>query len=271
MFLKVVRVFLFIFSVFILVSCSDYNRVLKGTNNDLKFERGMEYYQKGKYEYAVNLFEDLIPIYRGTSKSEKVYYYFAMCFFNMEDYYTAGLYLRNFVKTFPKSELAESCAFTSAMCSYYNSPKYSLDQSETVAAINNLQLFLNRYPETSKKDSCNTLIQEMREKLEKKHYEISRQYYKTERYKAAVVSLRNTIKDYPNSTYEEDMMFMMLKANYELAVNSVKDKKLERLENTIKAYEDYVDRYPSSKRINQAENIYQNTRSQIEKSKTEAI
>ena len=59
----------------------------------------------------------------------------------------AAFYFKNFVRTYPTSKYAEESMFTAAYCYYLNSPAFSLDQSSTYKAIDELQLFANRYKE----------------------------------------------------------------------------------------------------------------------------
>ncbi|MGB0165797.1 MAG: outer membrane protein assembly factor BamD [Luteibaculum sp.] len=246
-------------------SCSKYMKIRKSSDNELKFEKAQEYFEKKDYERALPLLEDVVGAFRGTLKHETVYYLYASCYYELEDYFFAENYMRRFVKTFPRSKYAEECAFKSALCSYQLSPKYSLDQSFTYKAIDNLQLFIEDYPESEKRDTCNFLMTELNKKLELKSYENSKLYYKTLHYNSAVISLNNTLKDYPNTRFEEDIRFMILKSNYELASNSVIKKKKERLENTLEAYQKYIDKFADSKRAGQAENLYESTVKELER------
>ncbi len=265
MFFRTIRLILPIFLVFALASCSSYKRVLKSTDVEFKFKKAEEYFKAKKYGLVIPLMEDLIPSLRGTAKSEWVYYYYAMSHYHLDDYISASVYLKNFVKTFPKSELAEECSFLGAVCTYLQSPKYSLDQTETKNAITDFQLFLNRYPESNKRDTVNTLMIKCSEKLEQKAFEISKLYFKTEKYKSAVVAFDNTLKDFPNTRYEEEILLMTLRANYELAMRSIEEKKRERLENTVKSYQRYIDKYSQSKNTKDAEAIYKTTLQELEK------
>ncbi len=252
-------------TVAVLSACNQYSRVTKNPDAEYKYKKAVEWYEKGKYENAKTLFEDLIPIFRGTSKGEYVAYYRAMCFYQQKDYGYGAVYLKNFVKTFPKSDLSEKCSYLSAMCTFYQSPKYSLDQTDTHNAISDFQLFLNRYPESDKKDTVNIMMIQCREKLEKKSFEISELYFKTGYYKSAVISFENTLKEFPNTRYEEQLLLMMVEANYKLAANSVEDKMKDRLEATIKAYQRYIDKYSQSRNVKDAEAFYKLTVQQLDK------
>ena len=105
-----------------------------------------------------------------------------------------------------------------------------------------MQLFIEQYPSSDKRDTCNLLMTQLNRKLERKSYENAKLYYNTLHFKSAVISLNNTLQDFPNSVYEEDIRFLILRSNYELAINSVVSKKKERLEETVEAYQKYIDK-----------------------------
>ncbi len=269
MFFKVVRNALFIFTlVFVISSCSDYNKVLKSNDIDYKYNRAVEYYEKGEYAKALSLFDELGTLLRGTSRSEAVHGYIAECHFNLKDNYFAAYYYKNNAKSYPNSPKAEEALFKSAYCSYLNSPNYSLDQRETEQAIEEFQLFLNRYPKSTLKDSTNTMIAELRSKLESKAFENARLYYQTENYKSATVALNTMLREFPESPHREEIEFLIVKSNYLLAINSVDAKKEERFNATIEAYHKFVDDYGStSKLVKEAEVYYANSVRELDKIK----
>lgn len=248
----------------ILLACSDYNRALKSTDKDYKLEKADHYFQKEDYLKALAIYEECIPLCRGQACGEEVYWRYAFCHYGIEDFHLASYYFRTFAKTYPSGQYSEEASFLSAYCHYRNSPTWSLDQTDTRKAINEMQLFLNRYPQSARKDTCNALVDELRHKLEKKQYETAVQYYKTRRYRAAVIALENVLTDFPNSQYREEIMFHQLKANFDLAHHSIDAKVEERLKNTVASYHNFVDHYATSKKMNEAENIYNQCLKQLE-------
>jgi outer membrane protein assembly factor BamD len=240
---------------------------MKSSDVELKYRKAVEYFDDGEYSKALSLFDELGTLFRGSSRSEVVHYYIARCHYELEDYYFAGYYYKNFAKTYPASPLAEQCTFVSAYCSYLNSPSPSLDQADTQQAIDDFQLFLNKYPSTTLKDSANTMIDELRVKLETKAYGNAKLYYQTENYKAATVALQNLLKDFPNSAHKEEIEFLVIKSQYLLAVNSIETKKEERFNATVESYHKFVDSFKNSKYLKQAESYYVNSVRELEKMK----
>ncbi len=246
------------FLLLLIVGCTEYERVLKSSDYDRKYDMANKMYKKGKYIKALPLYEEVISIYSKLSeKGERAYYYLSYCHYNMGDYPIASYYFRNYTKTYPSSAHVEECAFMAAYCQVNSSPVSTLDQSSTYKAIDELQSFMNRYPNSSRKDTCNVIIDDLRDKLEIKAYDNAKLYYHMENYKAATVAFKNMLRDFPDTDYREEILFLTVKANYNLSVNSVEKKKIERFEETIKSYTKFVDNYPNSKKLREAEGFYQ--------------
>ncbi len=246
-------------------SCSDYNKVLKSSDIEFKYKRAVEYYEDERCYQALPVFEELIALTRGTQRAEQVYYYHAKSHYCAGDYYMANYYFTNFTKNFSYSPYAEECQFLAALCSYRLSPNFSLDQTDTKLALTELQLFMDRYPASALRDSCNTMITELNSKLELKSFEIAQLYVKTESFKSAVVALRNALRDYPNSVYREEMMFLMVKSSYLYATRSVEEKKMERFNEAIEHYFNFVAYFPNSARLKEAESFYESSRRETER------
>ena len=259
--LKSISLFFFII---ILSSCSKYQQLLKSTDLDHKYEMAIQYYNDEDYYKAFPLFEELITLFKGTSRAEEVYYYYAYCNYYLDDYMLASYYFKSFAKTYPNSKHTEECQFMNAYCYYMNSPILSLDQTNTYKAIDELQLFVNAYPQSTRISECNELIDELRHKLEVKTYKNSKLYYDLGGYKAAIVAFNNTLNEFPDTEYKEDIVFFILKANYLLASNSVESKKKERLQSTIDAYHTFIKIYPDSEYLKEAESIYKNSLRRLE-------
>jgi outer membrane protein assembly factor BamD len=248
-----------IVTLILLSSCGDYNKIVKSTDYEFKYKKSIEYYEDGEYVRAATLLKDLLNIYRGTSKADKVYYYYAKSEFGQKDNAMAGHYFKTLVKEFPRSEYAEESQFMVGYCFYLDSPNPRLDQTVTQNAIDALQLFINMYPRSNRLDEANRLIIEMRDKLVYKSYLSGKLYYDLKNYKAAVVALTSSLKDFPDTKYREELMFMLLKAKYLLATNSVVEKKRERLSSALDEYYTFVDEYPESKYRKEAEKYHSST------------
>jgi outer membrane protein assembly factor BamD len=242
-----IRLLSIISMFFILSSCSEYTRVQKGKDMDKKLDLAIRLYDKGDYFKALPLLEELITVFRGTKKAEKTYYYYAYTNYKLGDYESAAYDFENFAKTYPSSEFAEECAYMHAYCYYQDSPQYSLDQTNTYKAINELQLFTDRYPSSKRIEQCNKLIDQLRSKLELKNYENAEMYYNMDSYKAAIVTYRNLLHDFPSTHFREDALYKIVKCSYLLAENSIEEKKADRYAETIKSNTEFISAFPESR------------------------
>ncbi len=204
----------------------------------------MEYYEQEDYLKAQQLFDQVQAFFRGTDKAEKIAYFSAHCYYKQRDYILAGYYFKSFATNFSTSTFAEEALYLSAYCSYLDSPRSSLDQTSTSDAITSLQRFINQYPQSEKVPECNKLIDELRAKLEKKDIDIAMLYSRMSDYKASVVSLNNVLKDYPDTKSKELILFAILQAKYNYAVNSITEKRSERFNDALVAYEELVAGFP---------------------------
>lgn len=253
-----------VLTILLLVGSCRSNRIIKSSDPNQKYDQAMDYYKDKRYKMAAPLFEELISLYRGTTKSEKIYFYYAYSNFYMQNYILAGYYFDNFVKTYPNSEYTEESMFMSGFSDYMSSPEYTLDQEDTYRALTNLNTFLDVYPFSPLKDSCNVLINELRGKLEEKAFENAFLYFQTLEYQSALIAFKGVLRDFPESQYKEEVLYWMLVTYYEIAVKSVKDKQQERFEQVINAYYKFVDSYPESRKIADAEKYYKNSVKHIE-------
>ncbi|MBP7496448.1 MAG: outer membrane protein assembly factor BamD [Bacteroidales bacterium] len=251
--------------LFLFISCSKYQKLVKSTDNDKKYEAALSYYNKKDFYRALQLFDQFSGIYRGTSKGELIDYMYAKSYYEMNNYNLAAHYFSEFALKYPKSEKAEECAFLSAYCKYLESPQYSLDQTNTKQAIQELQLFINLYPLSSKRDECNKLIDNLRQKLELKAYEVAMLYYDTEEYNASITAFNTVISDYPDTGFKEQALYYIIKANFKLAINSIEIKKFDRYNSTLSAYRKFKEQFPESRYIKECNNIYNFSLKEINK------
>lgn len=248
-----------------LISCrSEYQKVLKGNDIPKKYELAKKYYNEKDYFRALELLEELVNVYRGSEEAETIYYYYAYCHYGLKDLITAQFHFKNFAEMYPRSKYAEECRYMNAYCYYLESPEYSLDQDNTYKAIEAMQLFINMYPKSERVQECNLIIDRLRDKLETKSYKNAILYYNIGDYKAAIFAFRNSINDFPDSKYREEMEFLTLKSSYLYAKMSIDEKKSERFLESRDYYQNFVDSYAKSKYLKEAEEINQGISAELQ-------
>ncbi len=260
-----------ILSVVILSSCNkqSYQKIVKSDDNDLKYQKATELFEAEKYSKALQLYEQLVPRERGRTRGEEVYYKYALCNFEINDYILAGFHFREFSNTYPKSEFAEEALFNSAYCYYLESPVWSLDQDITDEAIDEFELFVSRFPKSSKIDSCNTLIDEMRGNLQTKSYKNAILYYDIGYLRAAYISLENSLEDYPYSENREKILYYSYRANNEFASKSIESKKEERFTESFERKNNYTREFPNGEYIKDIEKLSNSVNNKKQKKEKE--
>lgn len=247
--------------------CGSYNRLFKGTNYNLKYSCALKYYKNKKYDKALGLFEELVPFLKGDTRGEMAAFLFAFSNFHVEDYESASFYFMIFSKSYPFSPHSENAAYMVAYCAYLSSPDIPLDPSNTYRAIQELQLFIDRYPTSARIPMCNTLIDKLRLKLETKDFRMAKQYYKMRQYKAAIASFKGVMTVYPDTEYREECLYLIIKSAYLYANDSFESKKYERYKMAVDNYYTFKARYATSKFLEELTKVFDDSKVQMEKYK----
>ena len=245
--LKITR---FILLAVILISfttaCNPYQKMLNNPDVAAKYKAAEAYYNTGEYRRANRLYEQILPSYRGKPQAQRVVFFFANSYLQIKDYYLAAYQFESFVKSYPKSNKIQEASFLAAKCYYMLSPNYSLDQANTNDALDKLQIFIDNYPDSEFLAEANTYVQELQTKLEKKDFEISKQYYTIRDYKSAINAFDNFISTYPGTPFKEDALYYKFLSSYEIATNSILSKQLSRLKELKDIYETLTRYYPET-------------------------
>ncbi len=229
-------------------SCkTEFEKIRAGGEPDVIYKKAFEYYEDEQYLKAQTLFEIIIGSLRGRDEAEKVYFYYAYTHYHLNKFILASYYFKNFSSTFPNSQYREEAEFMSAYSNYEMSPTFRLDQTYSLQAVEELQLFVNTYPNSDRVPKANQIIDEVRQKMEKKAYHEAILYYDLRQFQSATHCFDNMLKDYPDSENAEKVRYMIVLANFDLAENSIYVKKTERYEATVKRAEEFLSRYPDSK------------------------
>lgn len=203
----------------------------------------LERYKKKDYVRALPLFEELLAAYRGKEKAEEIYFYYAYCHYGLGQYELAAFHFKSFTENFYNSKHSEECSYMYVHCLYKDALPYYLDPSGTEKAIEEMQLFLNTYENTIYRVPCNEEIAELRYKLQKKSFQNALLFYHIEDYRAAVISFKNTLKDYPEVENKDEIEYLIVKSSYLYAKYSIDEKKEERYKAVFEEFNEFSSNY----------------------------
>ncbi|MFA6809210.1 MAG: outer membrane protein assembly factor BamD [Eubacteriales bacterium] len=245
----------------LLSSCGEYNKLLKSTDYEYKYEAAKNYFAKGQYNRSATLLNDLIAILKGTDKAEESLYMLGMCYYNQKDYQTASQTFIQYCNVYPRGTYAELARFHAGKALYLDTPEPRLDQSATYSAIQQLQTFMEYFPKSTKRADAQKMIFELQDKLVMKEYLSARLYYNLgnymgNNYLSCVITAQNALKDYPYTKLREDLSILILRSKYEMAIYSVEDRKMERYREAVDEYYAFKNEFPDSKYIKEANKIF---------------
>lgn len=256
---KYIRLFLLALMLVAFASCSKFRKIQKSDDWKLKYDAAMTYYERGgrgDYYKASVLFEEVLPLIRGSKEAEKAQFYYAYAHYYQKQFILSAHYFQTFYETFSRSELAEEAMYMHAYSLYLTSPVVDLDQTSTHEAIQAMQAFLNKFPTSKYLDDGTIIIDQLRAKLEQKAFENAKLYQKLGRYQAALVAYNNFENDFPGSSKTEDVKYLKVQVQYQYAKESTRRKQKERFNTMIDYYKDFIDNFPESKFAKEAEQMY---------------
>ena len=257
-------------SLVLLTGCTQYAKVQKSMNFDYKYELAKAYYMEGEYGQSGSLLEDVLGVTKGTIFAEESLYMLSMCYYHMGDYVTASHYLTTYFNTYPRGVYAETARFMSARALYLDTPDPRLDQSSTIKAIGEIQVFMEYYPYSKYKDQAHDMLYELHDRLVEKEYRSAQLYYDLgnymgNNYQACIITAQNALNDYPYTKLREDLSMLVLRARYSMAKESVQEKMIDRYRDTVDEYYAFKNEFPESRYMKEAEKIYRDTQKALNK------
>ena len=258
--MKKVVFFLMMLTV-LLSSCGEYNKILKSTDYELKYSYAKKYFNAKQYERSATLLDELVTIFKGTAYAEESLYLLAQSYYGQKDYQTASQYFETYYSTYPKGEYTELSRFYSGYGLYLDSPDPRLDQTQTYKAIEQLQLYLEYYPQSERASQAQDILFELQEELAFKELMAARLYFSLGTYMgnnllSSVITSQNALKNYPYTKYREEFMFLIIRAKYELAIVSVEEKLQGRYRDVVDEYYTYLNEYPEGKYLKQVQKYF---------------
>jgi outer membrane protein assembly factor BamD len=180
----------------------------------------------------------------------------ADCYFEDKNYLDARLEYEQMIKLFPDNQNIADAYYRIGICYFEESLPSHYTQEETNAAIKSLNVFLDKFPQDSRKDTAIKTIQDCQYKLLEKTYENGRIYFKMSDYSGALLYLEE-IMDLGNDN--------VLDRNSHLIAGQIYFKWNE-WDKSKAHFADVIQRYPESKEAKKAKKYLLKIRKIEEKS-----
>lgn len=245
------------------------HKIIKSGDPELIYSEALKYYKNEKWNKAADLFDASQAYYVGNVQEDSIAFFSARSKFKDRNYVDASMQLDEFRRKFGRSIFLEDSEAMLAMCQYYLSPDATRDQTITAEAIISFSEFIERYPNSKRVEAFRELIFELTNRLKKKAYLNAYTYYKVQRYKSAVVALRNALKTYPETPYREEILYLITVSNFRLAHNSIEEKQGERYLNVLDSYYSFINEFPESKHRKELERYTREAKDFLDKNNIE--
>lgn len=237
---------------------TEFNRVYKSQDSDYKYEYAKECFARGEFTHAVTLLQELVTVMKGTDNGEECLYMLGMAEYCGGDYESASATFKKYFSSYPKGLYAEQASFYVGQSLYESVPEPRLDQTPTIGAINAYQQFLDYYPGSNLRKQAQDKLFSLQDKLVMKEYLSAKLYYNLGDYfgnctnggsnfEACIITSQNALKNYPYTKMREDFSVLIMKSKYELARQSVEEKRLDRYRDAEDECYGFINEYPESK------------------------
>ncbi|MEL6444553.1 MAG: outer membrane protein assembly factor BamD [Bacteroidota bacterium] len=235
--------------------CSAAGRVSSDTPEEA-YNKGLNDFERGKCVRAIDHFRSVFDFGRTHEWADDAQLYLAKAYQCNREFLLAGSEYTRFIEFYrndPRQEEAE----LGRIESYYRlSPPYQLDQTETKRAIGFIRGYLRRYPAGEGADQAVQRLEELNEKLARKQFEAGQLYMRRELYEAAALAYLAVLDEHPSSPYADDALLGALRAQTTYAQNSIPARQAERFQEALGTYDRFVQIFPESPLVRQAESVY---------------
>lgn len=268
--MRVVRTLLYVAISIFMASCSsNYDKVMKSNDVMEKYKAAHEYFNKGKFKKAADIFDNLNLLVQGLPQEDTVNYYHGLSNFRYGDLQTAETVLAKFIEVYPRSSFAMEAKFLRIKCLYEETYRYELDQTPTRKAMAVISEFMYDNPDSEYYPVCQDMMKDLMDRLEKKSFESAKLYYTMEDYKASRYALKNVLKENSDNQYREDILYYVAMSSYKFAFNSVAERQKERYLDFMDDYYNFISEFPESKYRKELDGLYEKVEHHADKTTTE--
>lgn len=209
---------------------------------EARFERGMAFYDDGKYERAIEEFRFVTFNAPGSEYGDDAQLYLAECHFALREYILAVSEYERLQRMQPDSPLLPEAAFKRAESYRMLSPKYSLDQEYTHKSIEAYQEFIEDYPDSERREEAQRNIDKARFKLARKQFENGRLYKKMGVCASAIIYLEQLLDLYYDSRYAAPGRWLIAECHVEL----------DQIEEAVRVLRTIIERNDSAEYVKKA-------------------
>ncbi len=217
-------------------ACNSY-KVKSDTPAVERYELAKKMFANKDYFQAKTQFKILTLNNPGASFVDEVQYYLAESHFYQKEYILAADEYNRLTRLYPKSDWVDDAQFKAAVCDFRLSPKPALDQTHTIKAVANLQMFIEDHPTSERIPEAEKLLKICRTKLAEKEFRAGELYRKLGDYNGAYIYFKSVIDSYYDTVFNEPASYWQAECLF----------RLRRGKESRHAFEELLRKYPKSR------------------------
>ncbi|UCH61860.1 MAG: outer membrane protein assembly factor BamD [Fidelibacterota bacterium] len=193
-----------------------------------RFARGQAFFMKEKWSRAAEDFNWVVLNNPAGNLAIEAQYYYAESLYQQEMYVEAQIEFERLLRRWAGTKHLIEARYRIVQCLVLQSPRtYYYDQKATLDAIDELQTFIDDFPESTQREEAEVLIDELRLKIAQKNYESGRLYLKWRRLAPARLYFEKVLSQFYDTAYADE-------ARVGIVVSYI-------LQDDIKAARDYLE------------------------------
>ena len=237
--------------IVLIAGCAGSGRARYETPEEA-YTKGKEYYDAGKYDRAIEYLQGAFDFGRAHEYAANAQLLLARAYRENGDYLLAANEYLRFTQIYRSDDRVPQATFEYAMTFIERSPAYELDQTDTERAVDELQLYIDRYPVSENAAIADAEIKKLREKLARKDYASAELYQRRELFEAAAISFQGVFDEYPDTSWADDALLGAIRNHLAFSRASIPARQAERYQLAVDIYDRMSQIFPDSPLLDEA-------------------
>ena len=212
--------FFLILLTFFLTNCSSKNENLikpkKTIPLELLYKEAYKNFEQGKYQDAVELFQEVEKNYGYTEWAAKALLLKSYIYYDSSRYVEALENLKNFKKLYSGNSELAYVEYLIAICLFEQINISARDQTNTKLSFQQFNKVIKNYPNTPYAEDLKLKLDLINDQLAGKEMYVARYYQKREKWLAALKRLTNILENYQTTIYIEEALHRMVEIHYKI-------------------------------------------------------
>ncbi|MCK5851939.1 outer membrane protein assembly factor BamD, partial [bacterium] len=177
----------------------NFNKLSTITKNQMNIAD--DFFKLKRYKIAIELYSKILENAPHSDSAASAQYSIAHSLLEREDYYASKEEFIKLMQNYPKSQLIDDAAYNLGYVNYLQSTEKEYDQTATTQAIAAFRQFIHQFPSSPNVYNAQKYIQKLRNRKAASLFRTGEYYENIRAPKAASISFREVIDQYPDTDY----------------------------------------------------------------------